>query len=300
MEHKELLKTIRHLEIITNKRVDDIFAGNYKSSFRGQGYEFSDLRKYEEGDDARHIDWITTAKQGTAFVKKFQETRELTTILLVDVSANMNFGTGEKNKSRISLELASLLLFSALKNNDKFGIILFAQDIYSYIPPKKGRNHLLRILREMLLAFSQNIQEESNLKNALDFLNSAIKKQSICFLLSDDISRLSQQNKNALRALKISKQKHDFIYFNIFDDFEREIKKQYGVLEMLNLVSEEREVFDLSDKSFVQKYNKLRQEKYNLEKQILKKNNIDHLFISTTANIYKELLFFFKKRSLKY
>jgi len=300
MNHKDLLKTIRHLEIITSKRVDDIFAGNYKSSFRGQGYEFSELRKYEEGDDVRHIDWITTAKQGSVFVKKFQESRELTTILLIDVSATMNFGTSEKNKSRISLELSSLLLFSALKNNDKFGAILFAGDVYSYVPAKKGRNHILRIIRETLLAFDENIQVESDLKKALDFLNSTVKRQSICFLLGDDISRLSKQNKNALSALKISNKKHDFIYFNIFDEFERGIKEKYPALEMIDLKSGQKNIFDLNNKKLIQNYNKRRKKKYDLEEDILKKNNIDYLFISTQSNIYKELLFFFKRRSLKY
>ncbi len=300
MNLEELSKTIKYLEIYTKRKVDEIFAGNYKSSFRGQGLEVSDLRKYEDGDDIRYIDWMTTAKQGQAFVKKFQETRELTTMLLVDISSSMNFTTAKKLKSRIALEISSYFLFSALKNNDKFGAILFSDKIYAYIPPKKGRSHLLRILREIIKGFNVQKKGKTNLKKALDFFNLTVKKSSICFLLSDNISDLYDIGKAGLRSLKIANKKHDFVYLNIFDQFERKINDKYPVLQVNDPETGDNEIIDFSNPVFIKKYNQIRRDKEKLEKSIVKENNIDFLQISTASNIYKELLLFFKKRSLKY
>lgn len=298
MDVKELVKTIKHLEIQTNRKVNEIFAGNYKSSFRGQGLEVSDLRKYEEGDDARHIDWIITARQGRPYVRKFQETRELTTMLLIDLSGSMDFTTAEKKKSRVAVETAAFLLFSALKNNDKFGAILFADRIYSYIPPRKGRSHLLRILRETIQGFEEKKNKRAELKPALDFLNLTVKKRSICFLLSDELG--SFRGGRELAPLKIANKKHDLIYLRIFDRFEREIDGRLPVLRVSDPETGVVGVFDLSDRAVLARYNEIRRAREEAEKTIVKQNGIDYLPIATTANIYKELLLFFRKRSLKY
>lgn len=300
MNAKNLAKTIRSLEIYTNRKVSDVFSGNYKSSFKGQGLEVSDLREYEEGDDARYIDWIITAKQGRPYVRKFQETRELTTMILVDVSASMKFTTTEKTKSKVALETAACLLFSAMKNNDKFGVVIFSDKIHSYIPPQKGRNHFLRILREIIKGFEMGGNKATELNIALNFLNKTVKKRSICFLLSDDISELELSGKSALQSLKITNQRHDFIYIKIFDQFEKEITKEYPMILANNPETGEEEVINLSDKKLIKRYNKLRKTKAEAEKKIARNSRIDLLEISTTSNIYEGLLVFFKKRSLRH
>ena len=300
MDTKELVKTIKHLEIHTNRKVNEIFAGNYKSSFRGQGLEFSDLRKYEEGDDARHIDWLITARQGRPYVKKFQETRELTTIIMADISDSMEFTTAKKTKSRILIETVAYILFSALKNNDKFGAIIFADQIYAYIPPKKGRKHLLYILREIIQGFSIQEKKKTNLSAALDFFNKTVKKRSISFLLSDNLRDDDCVLDKGLRALKIANQKHDFIYVNIFDNFEKKIESGYPNLKMVNSETGEIGSFDLSNKKLINNYNQIRSRRYAEEFDFLNKNRIDYLSIATTANVYKDLLLFFRKRALKF
>jgi len=299
MDTKELVKTIKHLEIYTNRKVNEIFVGNYKSSFRGQGLEVSDLRKYEEGDDARHIDWLITARQGRPYVKKFQETRELTTMIMVDISDSMKFTTAEKTKSRISIEIAAYILFSALKNNDKFGAIIFADRIYAYIPPKKGRKHLLYILREIIQGFAIREMKKANLGVTLDFFNKTVKKCSICFLLSDNLRDNDNAEDSGLKALKVVNQKHDFIYINIFDNFEKKISPVYPNIKIINPETGEMDRINLGNKKLINNYNQIRSKRYTDESDILKKNRIDYLSISTTGNVYKNLLLFFRKRALK-
>ena len=300
MDAKELVKTIKHLEINTNRRVNEMFAGNYKSSFRGQGLEVSDLRQYEEGDDARHIDWLITARQGRAYVKKFQETRELTTMILIDLSGSMDFTTADKLKSRVALETAAYLMFSALKNNDKFGAILYTDKVRAYVPPKKGKSQLLRILREIIQGYESQKGCRADLKTALDFLNLSVKKRSICFLVADSLAELEDRGRSGLVPLKIANQKHDFIYINIYDDFEKGIKDPLPLLRLSDPESGETRVFDLADKDLIARYNARRREKEAKEQAIVRKNRIDRLALSTTSNIYKELLLFFKKRALRY
>ncbi len=290
MNIKEITKKIRHLEILTKKNVTEIFVGNYKSSFMGHGLEVSDLRQYEEGDDIRHIDWITTAKQGTAYVRKYQETRELTTIIIIDLSSSMNFTSASKTKKEIATELASILLFSAFKNGDKFGAILFTEIIEIYIPPKKGKLHLLRILREIVAQYENNQYKKSDINKPLNFLNLVIKKNSICFFISDDI------NQDAARPLKLANQKHDFVFMNIFDEFERgKVLKEALAIE--DPESGEQILIDLANKKIRRKFIQLREEKNKIMKEMLKKNKIESLNISTQNNVFKELFKFFKIRS---
>ncbi len=298
MDAKEIVKKIKQLEIITRRRVDEVFAGNYKSSFRGQGLEVNDLRKYEEGDDIRHIDWMVTARRSKLYVKKFQETRELTTIILVDISSSMKFGTSERTKDMVVLETAAFILFSALKAGDKFGAIIFADKIYKYLPPKKGRAHFLLILREIIHGFNNDFEVASDLKMAFDFLNKIVKKKSISFLLTDEINSLSKED-ISLRSMKIANKKHDLIYLKIFDQFERKIDDSYPSILAKDLKSIDFDIFDFQNKKFVQAYNKLRNNRIEDEKKLVNKNKIDILEISTSDNIYKELLLFFRKRALK-
>ena len=295
MNISDLTKKIRHLEIYTKRRVNDNFSGNYKSFFRGQGLEVSYLRQYEFGDDARLIDWITSARQGSLYVKKFQETRELTIILLIDLSASMNFTSCEHRKADMVIEFASLILFSALKNNDKFGVILFHDNFFKYIPPQKGKSHLLQILREIILGFSKNQYQKSNLDKALGFLNHIVRRRSICFLLSDNI--LEENDEDNL-ALRIASRKHDFIFINFFDKFEKNINIE-EVMEIEDLENGGNLIFDFSSENLRKKYIKLCRKKEESINKILGKYKIEKLDISTQDDVYKELLMFFKKRFKK-
>ena len=289
MDIKDITKKIRHLEILTKKNVTEIFVGNYKSSFMGHGLEVSDLRPYAEGDDIRHIDWVTTAKQGTAYVRKYQETRELTTIVVIDLSASMNFTSTGRTKKEIATELASILLFSALKNGDKFGAILFT-DTVNYIPPKKGKLHLLRILREIITQYENNSYKKSNLNAPLDFLNLVIKKNTICFFITDDMDT------DAVNQLKLANQKHDFIFINIFDEFEKG-KVLPEPIEIEDPETGEQILIDLSNKKIREQFIKLRENRTKIMEEIFKKNRIDSLNISTQNNVFKELFGFFQIRS---
>ena len=217
MDIKSLLAQIRYLDVITNRKVTEVFAGNYKSSFKGQGVEVADVREYEEGDDARHIDWLVTARQGNTYLKQYHETRELTTMVMIDLSASMNFTSTGKTKKDVAIELASVILFSALKMSDKFGALLFSEDVEIYIPPSKGKSHLLRIFREILVGFEKNKYKKSNPLQALKFLNKVVKAQSICFCIGDEIS------KEVDSQLKIANKKHDLVFLNVYDPFEREL-----------------------------------------------------------------------------
>ena len=178
--------------------------------------------------------------------------------------------------------------------------IIFADFVYSYIPAKKGRKHLLHILRKLIQGFDAKKMKKTNLNIAFDYFNKTIKKHSICFLLTDDISNLADTGNKGLRSLKIINNKHDFIYINIYDEFEREINSQYPCMNIINPETNEKEIIDFSNKKLINNYNKIRSEKYKKEANILKKNHIDSLAIATNGNIYKNLLLFFKKRALKF
>jgi len=292
-KNDEISKVLKKIEIFTNRKVDEIFAGNYKSSFKGHGLEVDELRKYEEGDDARHIDWITTAKSGTPFVKKYKESRELTNIILVDVSASMNFGSTEKSKKDVAIELIATILFSSLKNNDKFGAIIFCENKISFIPPKKGKTHLMRILRDVTVAFSQNIGLSTNLNPALKTLMSAIKRSAIVFLISDEISSESS------KLLGVTSKKHDFVYMKVNDPFEQG-KIGRGLFEVKGISGNGSDIINLNNQKTIENFRKIREEKLELERNILKEKHIDYQLILTDSNIYKELISFFKKRQFKY
>ena len=291
MNINQLTQQIRYLDINTNRLVNEVFAGNYKSSFKGQGLEIKNLRKYEPGDDIKHIDWITSSKEGELFIKEYQETRERTTILVIDTSASMNFTSTGTTKKQVTIETAAILLFSALKTNDKFGLILFNNQTQLYLPPQKGKVHLLRILREIVIAFENNHRTTTDQNHSLSFFNQIVKKHSICFLISDDIDTSQQQN------LKIINQKHDFVVIQIIDPFEQQITAQ-SAISLLDYETNQPLTIDLNNQTVINNYNLLRHQKYLNQQQVLKKHAIDHVIISTPDNIYKQLLIFFKKRQL--
>ena len=214
---KELLKQVRQIEIRTKGLVNQVFSGEYHSVFKGRGMEFSEVREYNFGDDIRNIDWNVTARFGHPYIKIFEEERELTVILLVDLSGSLAFGTIDKTKQQIAAELSAILAFSALKNNDKVGLFLFSDKIEKFIPPRKGRKHVLRMIRE-LLSFKPE-GKMTNIKAALEYMNHAVKKKSIVFLISDFMDEGYE------KILRIVGKKHDLIGIVINDQREKSIPK---------------------------------------------------------------------------
>ena len=212
VETKELLKKVRKIEIKTRRLSNNIFGGEYHSAFKGRGMTFSEVRNYQFGDDVRTIDWNVTARYNEPFVKVFEEERELTLMLLVDISGSEQFGTTNAFKKNIVTEISATLAFSALQNNDKVGLVLFSDNIELYIPPSKGKTHVLRIIRE-LIEFKP-LSRQTNISSALEFLISVVKKKSIAFVLSDFISS------NYERNLKIASNKHDLTGIRIYDKME--------------------------------------------------------------------------------
>src|SRR4026209_1428579 len=211
----EILKKIRALEIKTKGLVQTVFAGDYHSVFKGRGMNFDEVREYQPGDEIRAIDWNVTARLGTAFVKKFTEERELTVVLVVDVSASGNFGSVSQSKRELAAEVACLLAFSAIRNNDKVGLLLFTDEVELFIPPKKGRSHTLRIIREILFFEPQGRGTEPGL--ALDYLNRIVSRRAVVFFISDF------QAPDFSRALAVSGRRHDFIAIKIQDERERSL-----------------------------------------------------------------------------
>ena len=235
---KELLKQVRQIEIRTKGLVNQVFSGEYHSVFKGRGMEFSEVREYQFGDDIRNIDWNVTARFGHPFIKVFEEERELTVILLVDLSGSLLFGSLEKTKQQVAAELTAILAFSALKNNDKVGLILFTDKIEKFVPPRKGNKHVLRIIREVLSFKPEG--NSTDIKAALEFMNGVIKKKSIVFLLSDFMDEGYE------KILRIVGKKHDLIGIVLDDRRETEIPK-IGLIKLTDAESKKERWLDIKE-----------------------------------------------------
>ena len=209
----EILRKVQRIQIVANRSVNDLLAGQYRSVFRGRGMEFDEVREYQPGDEIRTIDWNVTARAGTPFIKRFSEERELTVLFMVDISASGSFGSGQQSKLDVMIEMAALLMFSALKNNDKVGLQLFAHDVESYFPPRKGKSNVLRLIREMLAV--DPVQKETNLESALQYLNRVQKRRAVVFLISDFQAEASR------KALAISNGRHDLVAITVVDPREQ-------------------------------------------------------------------------------
>ena len=207
-----ILKKVRRIEIVANRTVDDLFAGQYKSVFRGRGMEFDEVREYQPGDDIRTIDWNVTARTGTPFIKRFVEERELTVMFLVDVSASGAFGSSERSKLDLVIEVAAMLMFSALKNNDKVGLLTFCDDVVDYFPPRKGKSHVLHLIRELVAA--EPIARETNLEAALEYLGRVQRRRAVTFMISDFLAP------NAKKALAVCNRRHDLVGLTVSDPRE--------------------------------------------------------------------------------
>ena len=283
----EILKKVRLIEIKTRHIVNNIFGGEYHSAFKGMGMEFAEVREYYPGDDIRAIDWNVTARTGKPFIKKYDEERELTVMLIVDVSASGFFGTGESLKSDIMIELASILSFSAIKNNDKVGLLLFSDKIEEFIPPKKGKSHVLRVIREMI--YHKAKDRKTDISIALEHIQKVLKRKSIIFLLSDFWDDSYQQ------TMKLINKKHDLINIQILDKAEIVIPK-LGMVKFHDAETQKSAWIDTNNKQVQNITTKYIQNKNKIIKEFCKKNKIDFISIDTAEGYLNPLEQFFSTR----
>jgi uncharacterized protein (DUF58 family) len=288
---KELLKQVRQIEIRTRGLVNQVFSGEYHSVFKGRGMEFSEVREYQFGDDIRNIDWNVTARFGHPFIKIFEEERELTVILLVDLSGSLLFGTVEKTKQQIAAELSAILAFSAMKNNDKVGLILFTDKIEKFVPPRKGKKHVLRVIREVLSFEPKG--KATNLKSALEYMNNAIKKKSIVFLISDFMDEGYE------KILRMVGKKHDLIGVVLNDRREFTLPK-IGMIKLNDNETGEERWIDTSDSKVQKTIREMREKITQGRKTLFLTSRLDSIEVSTEENYIKPLIQFFRKRERRW
>lgn len=287
MDTKELLKKVRKIEIKTRRLSDHVFGGEYHSTFKGRGMTFSEVRQYQFGDDVRNIDWNVTARYNEPFIKVFEEERELTLMLMVDISGSEFFGTQEQFKNEIITEIAATLAFSAMQNNDKTGLILFSDEIELYIPPKKGKSHVLRIIRE-LIEF-QPKSNKTDIAKALKFLSNVMKKKAIVFVLSDFIADSYRD------TLKIAAKKHDLTGIRIYDKAEETIPN-LGMVEMQDQETGELLLVNTGSKSVRNQYYSFHRERVDYFVEAFTKSGAGALSCRVDESYVKKLLGYFKKR----
>ena len=289
METSEIIKKVRKIEIKTRGLSSNIFAGQYHSAFKGRGMAFSEVREYQYGDDVRDIDWNVTARFHRPYVKVFEEEREMTVMLLIDVSGSLDFGTQKQMKRDMVTEIAATLAFSAIQNNDKIGVIFFSDKIEKYIPPKKGRKHRLYIIREML-----DFQPEStrtDVKQAIEFLSSVQKRRTTAFILSDFYVR-----GDFLQSLQIANRKHDVVAIQVYDQRARELP-DVGLMKVVDAETGYEQYVDTSSKKLRQAYNKYWLTRQSQLLDTFNKSNVDSVSIATNEDFVKSLLLLFKKRN---
>ena len=297
METTELLKKVRKIEIKTRGLSSHIFSGEYHSAFKGRGMAFSEVREYQPGDDIRSIDWNVTARFNNPYIKVFEEERELTVMLLVDVSASENFGTQKQLKKDLLTEICAVLAFSAIQNNDKTGIIFFSDKIEKFIPPKKGKSHILRIIRELINFTPQSTGTDIDF--ALRYLSNAIKKKAIVFLISDFIDeKFVSDNKRGNDSLRIANKKHDVVALRISDKREAELP-DVGLIRIKDAETGKLKWIDTSSSKIRQQYSKTSAKRDAKLKEIFLRSGIDSTTISTSESYIKPLMTLFKKRESK-
>jgi len=288
---KELLKQVRQIEIRTKGLVNHLFSGEYHSVFKGRGMEFSEVREYQYGDDIRNIDWNVTARFGHPYIKIFEEERELTVMLMVDISGSLMFGSVSKTKQRVAAELSAILAFSALKNNDKVGLILFTDKIEKFVPPRKGNMHVLRIIREVL-----SFEPEGNatdIKAALEFMNNAIKKRSIIFLLSDFL------DEDYEKILRVVGKKNDLIGVVLDDRRENEIPP-IGLIKFTDAESGEERWVDTSNQRVRKVMKEARKEEVAKRNTMFLTSRLDRIHVQTGVDYIKPLVQFFRMREKRW
>lgn len=293
MEASELIKKVRKIEIKTRGLSKNIFAGEYHSAFKGRGMAFSEVREYQYGDDIRNIDWNVTARFNHPYIKIYEEERELTVMLLVDVSNSRAFGTQSQLKKNLITEISAVLSFSAIQNNDKIGVILFSNKVEKFIPPKKGRTHILRIIRELIEFTPEN--NETNISEALRYLTNAIKKRSTAFVISD----FMDDNENGLprfeEAIRIANRKHDVIGLKIYDKREKEIPS-IGIVRMKDAETGEYTLVDTSSVTLRRNYARWYRLMEASVNETLIRAGVDYVSIATDQDYVRPLMNLFKKR----
>ena len=287
MSTSSLLKKVRKIEIKTRGLSNHIFAGEYNTAFKGKGMAFSEVREYQSGDDVRSIDWNVTARYNSPYIKVFEEEREMTVMLLVDVSGSGNFGTKQQFKKEIATELSAVLAFSAIKNNDKVGVIFFSDIIEEFIPPKKGKSHILRIIRQILSFKPQN--KKTNISQAIEYFNNVMKKRCICFILSDYISSSFE------KPLRVASKKHDVVALKVSDKREKTIPN-IGIVPFKDSETEKVILLDTSSKLVRQTFQKKQKEKQSEIEKLFPRCGVDLININTGEDYVKPLINFFKNR----
>ena len=291
MKTSEILKKVKLIEIKTNRLVDESLAGEYLSVFKGRGMEFSEVREYQLGDDIRTIDWNVTSRMGSLYVKKYVEERELTVLLMVDQSASMRFGSVEQSKGEIAAEISAILAFSAIKNNDRVGLVLFTDRIEKFIPPKKGKSHVLRVVRDVI--YSEPGGKGTDLSMALEYLVRVLPKRSVVFLISDYL-----MGDGFAKPLKIAKEKHDLIPVEIFDAREEELVPA-GLIRFEDLETGEDIVFDTTSARGRELYGRIARLARAERERAFRSYGIEPIVVRLDEPYEKPLVEYFKKRALK-
>jgi uncharacterized protein (DUF58 family) len=286
---KELIKKIRRIEIRTNRLVNDVLGGEYHSVFKGRGMEFDEVREYQIGDDVRTIDWNVTARTGIPHVKRFVEERELTVILLVDASSSSQFGTASLMKGEMAAEICALLAFSAIKNHDRVGLIIFTDQIELYVPPKKGKSHVLRLIRDLL--YFKASGKATNIGGALEFLQRVQKRKAVVFLVSDFLGEEEYQ-----RPLAIANQRHDVITITLTDPREVDLPP-IGILELEDAETGEEIVIDTSDPEVRRLFARFAQIESDTRTKTFRSLSVESIPVNTGKDYVLPLINFFKRRA---
>lgn len=289
MDTQELIKKVRKIEIKTRRLSSNIFAGQYHSAFKGRGMEFSEVREYQFGDDVRDIDWNVTARFHRPYIKVFEEERELTVMLLIDVSGSLDFGTQHQMKRDMVTEIAATLAFSAIQNNDKIGVVFFSDKIEKYIPPKKGRKHILYIIREMLDFHAES--KKTDLSRAMEFLSSVMKRSCTAFVLSDFYVRDDFE-----QSLTICNRKHDVVAIQVYDPWAKNLP-DVGLLKVVDAETGHEQYIDTGSKRLRQAHHSYWMNRQVLLNAAFNKSNVDNICIATNEDYVKSLLLLFKQRS---
>ena len=289
MDTSEIIKKVRKIEIKTRGLSSNIFAGQYHSAFKGRGMAFSEVREYQFGDDVRDIDWNVTARFHRPYVKVFEEERELTVMLLIDVSGSLDFGTQRQMKRDMVTEISATIAFSAIQNNDKIGVIFFSDKIEKYIPPKKGRKHILYIIREMLDFHPES--KRTDVKQVVEFLSSVQKRRTTAFILSDFYVRNDFQ-----QSLQICNRKHDVVAIQVYDIRAKELP-DVGLMKVVDAETGFEQYVDTGSRKLRQAYQRYWMSRQAELYETFNKSNVDHVSIATNEDFVKSLLLLFKQRS---
>ena len=289
METSEILKKVRKIEIKARGLSSNVFAGQYHSAFKGRGMAFSEVREYQYGDDVRDIDWNVTARFHRPYIKVFEEERELTVMLMIDVSGSLDFGTQRQMKRDMVTEIAATIAFSAIQNNDKIGVVFFSDCIEKYIPPKKGRKHILYIIREMLDFQPQS--HRTDIKQALEFLTSVAKRRCTAFVLSD-----FYDTQDFLQPLQIANRKHDVVALQVYDIRAKELPN-VGLMRVVDAETGYEQYIDTSSRQLRQAHERYWRNAQEKLKDTMSKSNVDLVSIATNDDYVKSLLMLFKRRS---